>query len=277
MKRSCAGVLAMAMVPFLVAGVLAGDDVVRVLYENFRACKPVPLPSAAIPDLTAKGAYNIQNQLVRKFIQNGACIAGYKAGLTSEPAQQKFKAPGPVTGVLFKDMEITDGHVASKPFSKMMLEVEIGYRLNQDVNKPTTPEDVKQVVEAILPAIEIPDMNFATFEGLAFTDIIADNVGARAFIVGSPRPVDKVDPNGVTGQLFLDEKALGPAVPGRAALGDQWKALSWTLNNVLENGGQIKKGMVVITGSLGKMYPGKPGSYKAVYTGGLDAMAFTIR
>ena len=35
--------------------------------------------------------------------------------------------------------------------------------------------------------------------------------------------------------------------------------------------------MVIITGSLGRMYPGKPGSYKAVYTGGLDNLAFTVQ
>lgn len=277
MKKLCVGVLAMIMVSWVVAGVGAGEDVSQVLYDNYKACTPIPLPSAAIPDLTASGAYKIQGQLVSKFIQNGSVIAGYKAGLTSKPAQENFKAPAPVTGVLFKEMEIKDGRVDSKPFTKMMIEVEIGYRLNRDVTKPTTPEDVQQLIDAIMPAIELPDMNFATFKGLAFTDIIADNVGARAFILGRAQPVDKIDPNGVTGQLFMDENALGPAVPGRAALGDQWKALSWSLNNVLDNGGVIKKGMVVITGSLGKMYPGKPGAYKAVYTGGFDTLSFTIQ
>ena len=74
----------------------------------------------------------------------------------------------------------------------------------------------------------------------------------------------------------MNGEELGKPVPGRAAMGDQWKALSWTLNNILKNGGEIKKGMVVITGSLGRMYPGKPGNYKAVYTGGLDDISFTI-
>ena len=54
-------------------------------------------------------------------------------------------------------------------------------------------------------------------------------------------------------------------------MGDQWKALSWALNN----GGDTKKGIGVITGSLGRMHPGKPGSDKAVYTGGPDNLAFT--
>ena len=277
MKKLFSYVAVFMLVAFLVSVVYAADDVPTVLFDHYKAAKPIPLPSSAISDLTVQKAYDIQKAFVDKLIQDGGVIAGYKAGLTSPPAQKKFKAPGPVTGVLLKDMLITDGKVLSKPYSKMMLEVEIGYRLNRDIKTPTTPETVKSLVDEIMPAVEVPDLNFATFKGLAFTDIIADNVGARGFILGNPQPVDKVDPNQVTGQLFMDGKALAPPVPGRAALGDQWKALSWSLNNVLANGGEIKKGMVVITGSLGKMYPGKPGSYKAVYTGGLDNLVFTVQ
>lgn len=276
MKRHCVLVLSIILVPLMFTSVQAEEDVSQVLFENYKTCKPVPLPSSTIPDLTVDQAYNIQKRLVRKLVQDGGVIAGYKAGLTSQPAQDKFKAPGPVTGVLFKDMQITDGHVKGGPFTKMMLEVEIGFRLNQDVQKPTTPENVKSLVDEVMPAVEVPDLNFATFKGLTFMDIIADNVGARGFILGSPTPVDQVDTNAVTGQLLMNGKALGKPVPGRAALGDQWKALSWSLNNVLENGGQLNKGMVVITGSLGRMYPGKPGDYKAVYTGGLEDVLFTI-
>ena len=265
------------IVGFLFSNVQAGEDISQVLFENYKGCTPVPLPSSAIPGLTVNQAYEIQNRLVSKFIKDGAVVAGYKAGLTSPPAQKKFKAPGPVTGVLLEDMRIANGKVSSKPYTKLMLEVEIGYILNQDIKTPTTPQNVKNMVGAILPAVEVPDLNFATFKGLAFTDIIADNVGARGYLLGKERSIDKVEPNTVTGQLFMNEKAMGPAVPARAALGDQWKALSWALNNVLANGYEIKKGMVVITGSLGKMYPGKPGSYKAVYTGGLDNLEFTVQ
>ncbi len=265
------------IVGFLFSNVQAGEDISQVLFENYKGCTPVPLPSSAIPGLTVNQAYEIQNRLVSKFIKDGAVVAGYKAGLTSPPAQKKFKAPGPVTGVLLEDMRIANGKVLSKLYTKLMLEVEIGYILNQDIKTPTTPQNVKNMVGAILPAVEVPDLNFATFKGLSFTDIIADNVGARGYLLGKERPIDKVEPNTVTGQLFMNEKAMGPAVPARAALGDQWKALSWALNNVLANGYEIKKGMVVITGSLGKMYPGKPGSYKAVYTGGLDNLEFTVQ
>ena len=277
MRKLHLTVSVLIIVGFLFSNVQAGEDISQVLFENYKGCTPVPLPSSAIPGLTVNQAYEIQNRLVSKFIKDGAVVAGYKAGLTSPPAQKKFKAPGPVTGVLLEDMRIANGKVSSKPYTKLMLEVEIGYILNQDIKTPTTPQNVKNMVGAILPAVEVPDLNFATFKGLAFTDIIADNVGARGYLLGKERPIDKVEPNTVTGQLFMNEKAMGPAVPARAALGDQWKALSWALNNVLANGYEIKKGMVVITGSLGKMYPGKPGSYKAVYTGGLDNLEFTVQ
>jgi 2-keto-4-pentenoate hydratase len=35
--------------------------------------------------------------------------------------------------------------------------------------------------------------------------------------------------------------------------------------------------MVIITGSLGRMYPGKPGDYKVIYTGHLDNLEFSIK
>ena len=277
MRKLQVCISAVIMVAFVFTAVHAGEDVPEVLYENYKASKPVPLPSSTFPDLSVKEAYSLQKQFVAKFIQNGDVVTGIKVGLTSPPAQKKFNAPGPVTGFLFKSMQVTDGKVLSKSYVKPNLEVEIGYRLNQDVNAPTSPDSVKQLIDEVMPAIEIGDVNFATFKGLLFTDIIADNVGPRGYILGNPQPMDKVDPNQVTGQLFMDGQALGKAVPGTAALGDQWKALSWSLNNVLANGGELKKGMFVITGSLGKMYPAKPGSYKAVYTGGLDEISFNVQ
>lgn len=277
MKRHCVLVLSIFLVPLMVAIGQADEHVAQKLTEKYKACQPVPLPSSMISDLTMDQAYEIQAHLVESFVQNGAVIAGYKAGLTSQAAQDKFKAPGPMSGVLFQDMQITNSHVQTDSYLKPMLEVEIGYRLKKKVQGPTTPEKVKDLVDAVMPAVEIPDLNFDTMSGLTFKDLIADNVCARGFILGNPTPKDHVNPNAVTGQLFMNGEALGEPVSGRAALEDQWQALSWTINNVLKKGGQLKKGMVIITGSMGRMYPGKPGEYKAVYTGDMDNLEFTIK
>ena len=254
----------------------APPDVPQILFDSFQASQPVPLPSQNIKGLTTAGAYEVQGLYIAKHIKAGAQAAGYKAGLTSAPAQKKFKAPGPASGVLLKSMQVKGPVVDSKPFSKMMLEVEIGYILGRDVKEPVTPEQAKAAVSRICPAVEVPDLNFETFKGLTFADIVADNVGARAFILGKPISPQGIDVNKVTGQLFMNGKPLGKPVPGRAALGNQWKALAWVLNNVIKTGGLPQKGMVVITGCLGRMNPGKPGAYKAVYGGGVGESGFQV-
>lgn len=256
---------------------LADAGLAKTYADSYQAAKPVPLASSQVKGLDLKKAYIIQQAYVAELVKAGHKPAGLKGGLTSKPAQDKFKAPGPVTGVLMNTMIIEGGAVDSKPFTKMMLEVEIGYILGKDVTAPVTPETVKACVAEVMPAVEVPDLNFASMKGLTFHDIVAANVGARGYIVGKAQPLAQVDVNAVTGQLFMNGKPLGKAVPGRAALGDQYKALAWVINNAMENGMQVKSGMLVITGSLGPMFPGKPGAYKAVYTGGLGEIEFSVK
>src|SRR5690349_176479 len=54
--------------------------------------------------LTISTAYRVQTRSVRTRLQ-GASPAGFKAGLTSAPAQARFKTDQPVAGVLFKEGE----------------------------------------------------------------------------------------------------------------------------------------------------------------------------
>lgn len=255
----------------------AAGDVANNLYTNYKAGKPVPLPSQSIKGLDQAGAYKVQAEFVALLKADGNKVSGYKAGLTSAPAQKKFGAPGPCSGVLTEAMLFGDNVVKSKLYTKMMLEVELGYRFKSAIKGPVTARTVKQYVGAVMPAVEVPDLNFATFKGLKFEDIVAVNVGARGYVLGKPVDPAKVHVNKVTGKLVKNGKDMGPAVPARAALGNQWQALAWTVNNVLAHGDAVDKGMVIITGSLGRMYPGGPGSYQAVYTGGLGNLSFTVK
>lgn len=260
--------LALAATPAEVAGTLAA---------NYKAGKAQPLPSTMIKGLDVRGGYEIQGLMTAALIKGGEKVVGYKAGLTSPPAQKKFGAKGAVSGVMLGSMLHSGAKVNTKGYTRCMLEVEVGYLLAKDVTADVTPADVKSYVAKIMPAVEVPDIPFKSMKGLVPADLVAINVGARGYILGKAVDPAKVDPNKVTGKLVYKGKDMGKAVPGRAALGDQWKALAWTINNVRKHGGLVKKGMFIITGSLGRLYPGKPGSYKAVYTGGLEDIAFTIK
>lgn len=255
---------------------LAAGPVAMELFKQFKAVAPLPLASQTIKDLDEAKAYKIQADLVELYKVHGGQISGYKAGLTSKPAQEKFKASGPVSGVLFKSMLITDGVAKLKGHAMMMLEVEIAYELKQDVTQPVDAAAAPGLVAKVMPAVEVPELKFADMKALTVADIVAANVGARTYLLGKPVSPSGLDVNAVTGQLMRDGQAVGQPAPGRAALGDQWQALAWTINNALKQGLPVKAGMVFLTGSLGPMYPAQAGQHQAVYTGGLGELPFKV-
>ena len=127
----------------------------------------------------------------------------------------------------------------------------------------------------MFPAIELPDLHYSKIKEITGPDIIATNVAARKVLVGKALPVKAQDLNSVNVTLFHNGREVARGA-GKNALGDQWKALQWTVNNALENGGAIKSGQIVITGSLTKMMPVKPGKYLADF-GDFGTMEFEYK
>lgn len=231
----------------------------------YLAKKPYPLASQEISGLTAEQAYAIQREFVALRIKKGETIIGYKAGLTAEPAQARFGMKEPVFGTLFTSMVRWPGALRQKDFTKMFIETEIGYRFGKDIVKPVKDaQELMDAVAIVFPAIELPDVAYTDMKAIKGTDLIASNVAARKVLVGKAVPFRNRDLNAVKVTLTLDGKEVTSGV-GKNALGDQWEALKWTVNNVLAMGGEIKAGHIVITGVISQMVPASPGSYKADY------------
>ncbi|MBU1156975.1 MAG: fumarylacetoacetate hydrolase family protein [Proteobacteria bacterium] len=278
MKKAIVGITAALILLAWACPALAGGDreLALAIYKNFQAGQALPLASKAMPGLTLAQAYGVQAALMSVFRSNQDQVAGFKAGLTSKAVQQRFGAKGPAFGVLMASMR-RYGVVNRKSYYRLMVEVEIGYLLGKPISSPVTHRTVRQYVVGIAPAVELPDLAFADLKAITLPDIVAANVTCRGFILGKTVRSGQVDPNAVEGQLWRDGKALGPAVNGKAALGSQWEALAWTVNQALALYGPLAEGSVIITGSLGPMFPGKPGSYRAVFSGGLGEVAFEVK
>ena len=58
-------------------------------------------------------------------------------------------------------------------------------------------------------------------------------------------------------------------------LAGQRHALAWLINQVLLRGYSIEAGQIFMTGSIGGMYPAKPGNYRADF-GLLGTLEFSI-
>lgn len=251
-------------------------DLAEELLQAQQAGKPIPVLSIQHPEMDAAMAYQIQKAFVGKILAKEK-IAGFKAGLTTEGGQKKFGVDAPLAGVLFESGKLSDSAtIDHAAFHALMLETEIGFVIGSAITQPL--KDVAELqthIQAVMPAIEVPDLGFADMKQLKGLDIIAANVSARQFIVGQEKAIEGTDLNAVTVKLTLDGQEVNVG-KGADALGDQWQAALWLVNTTIEHGWTLEPGQIIITGALGNMIPGKPGKYLADF-GDFGQIAFEIQ
>lgn len=236
-----------------------------VLINAYNSGNPLPLISKIHADTSIKQSYNIQKRFIQARSAQGERIAGFKAGLTSKKGQQRFGIGQAVAGVLWQAGQYKTQQVFNlSDYHRLMLETELGYQLASDISVPINSIDaLKKHISAILPIIELPNLSFTTMKGLKAVDLIAANVSAASFIVGTAyTDIDNIDINTIKTSLKNGNKTLIQG-QGSDALGDQWQALLWVVNKMLAEGYRLKKGQVVITGALGKMVKAQTGEYTA--------------
>ena len=277
MKKLVLAVLFVAVMS-LCMGAGGEADVAKQIYESYKTGQMVKNPCSIMPDMTVDDAYKVQAELVDMLASDEGGVAGYKAGLTGEATQKRFGVTQPAYGVMTQKMMMLPGvEVASSDFRRLFIEVEIALILKKDITEPlASVDEAMAAVEAVAPAIELPDIRFTDMKTLKGEDIIADNVGAAAVIIGPKANLDNLaDVNKVETKLLLDGDEVNN---GKAtdALGDQFNALMWLANAVVKNGGSLKQGQFVITGATGKMLPAKPGRYEAEY-GDFGKIEFSVK
>jgi len=279
MKKWAVLLSSLMLACFLFVGISCASDeeVVNAIIEARAAVKEFALPSAKIPGLTVDKAYALQKSLAKAILAKGDAIGGFKAGLTSEAGQKKFGVNAALLGPLFKSGELgPDAIVDPKSFVRLFQETEVGYVVGQKVSEPVKDVDsLKKMIKEVFPAVELPDLRFADMKNLKGQDLIVDAVSCSKYIIGPRIPADKVDVSKVEVTLKCDGAVVNQ---GKAsdALGDQWKALLWLVNGVVQQGWTIEPGQILITGAMGNMIPGKPGKYEGDW-GVLGKVSWTVK
>ena len=245
----------------------SADDWADIVQLELAHGQPMPLLSVYYDQLNSASAYEIQHALVIHAMRNKRTIGGYKAGFTQAALRNKYHSKEPISAVLFADGAFTDGdEIDAGLFKKPMLEMEIGYVLRSPIiRKLHSVADLATYISHALPAVEIPDLNYANVGGLNAYDIIATNVAASHYVVGKPFVLrDLAQVNEIRVALYRDEQVIDTGA-ARDALGNQLEALLWLVNDAYSHGWQLHAGQLLITGTLGKMNPAQPGSYRADY------------
>ncbi len=227
-----------------------------------------PAPRGLAADLDA--AYGLQRSFVDARTDDS--IAGFKAGMTNAAAQKNFGLDDAVVAVLFASGALESGEeIDLSTLQGLVVETEVGYVLGSDITRPIESEDeLPGMLAAIMPVIELPCPSFA--ERASGLDFVANNIVARHHVPGSAS-APTIDPNAITVSLSRDGEVINQGT-GTDAMGNQWSALRWLLNEVLARGYAPKSGHLLITGSLGPMLAVEAGHYVADY-GDLGTLEFT--
>ena len=249
------------------------------LASQWQAGERRSLVTSAWPECTLEQAYKIQANFVTELSKLES-ISGYKAAVSNANVQKMFATTVPASGVLFANGAFVKG--ASIPlnrFQQPILETEIGYRLNAKIDLqfdardsssviPVSADNVFEYVDAIMPVVEIADVGFSS-RLTSLVDLVSANTAFGGYVLGEATPLCDLETkllDTIEISMTKDGEPIGTGAGGDTS-GGQAGSLAWLINHVRLLGYQPKKGDYLLTGSLGKVYPGQTGNYEALYNG----------
>ncbi len=222
----------------------AARALVRAHRENMRFER-----IAGLTDLAT--AYRVQDAYVAEIIGDDR-IVGYKIGLTSKKMQSMCGIDHPIAGAVFgRRVRHSGARLSLGDFGRLGVEFEICARLGRDLPPraaPYTRDQIAAAVDGVCAAVELVDDRNADYAALDVASLVADNSWNGGIVLGE-MVTPPADLETVEAVAYLDGVEIGRGV-GADALGHPYEPLVWLSNHLAAEGRGMKKGDLVMTGSL---------------------------
>lgn len=231
----------------------------KELYQALKQNRAVEPLTERYPGLSIEDAYQIQKVNVEKMIAEGARIVGKKIGLTSLAMQQMLGVFEPDFGQIFDRMVLAKGELSMSKAIQPKAEGEIAFVLKDDLAGPgVSAFDVIRATDFLLPAIEIIDSRIKDWK-IKIQDTVADNASSAFILAGSkPMALGEVDLF-ATGMVILKNGRVAATAAAAAVMDNPLNAVAWLANKLAQFGGRLKKGEIILSGSLAAAVPLKAG------------------
>lgn len=203
------------------------------------------------PELDLDTAYQIQDELIARKVNDGEKVIGVKLGLTSRAKQQRMGIDSPLTGWLTDAMTLPAGEPV--PMAELIhprVEPELVFVLGKDLTGPgVTAATALDAVATVYGGVEVIDSRYIDFK-FRLPDVVADNASSSRFVVGGLpcRPAD-LDLALEACVLQVDGEVVATAT-GAAVQGHPAEALALAANSLGRRGITLRKGWIVLTGGL---------------------------
>lgn len=245
-----------------------GDE----LHAALIARRPAAPLSARGHDLSIKDAYRIQERMLSHRLKAGERVVGKKVGATSKAVQTLLNVHQPDFGLLLSGMIHNSGETI--PINSLIqpkAEGEIGFLLGRDIVGPgVTAAEVIAATDWVMPCFEVVNSRIANWQ-IGIIDTVADNASCGVIALGAaarnPREIDLE----LCGMFIEKNGEVVVTGAGAAALGHPANAVAWLANALGGLGIPLKRGEVILSGSLATLVPIEAGDHLRMEIGGLGA------
>lgn len=213
------------------------------------------MPAALAPRDLAQ-AYAVQDAFSALKAAQCGPVAGYKIALTSPQMRAMVGLHAPIAGRLHAHQVVRGpACVVAADYGRLLVEFELGFRLAVDLPARSAAYSLDEVARAVaeaMPALELADDRGADYATLASRalELTADNAWNEGAVLGAPVADWRgVDLAALEGTAYVNGVVVGRG-RGADAMGHPLAALQWVANHQAGRGAALRRGEVVICGSL---------------------------
>jgi 2-keto-4-pentenoate hydratase len=249
----------------------AAQDQISLMAENYFALRDVPQWTASS---TYDQALRVQEAFVQKLIPKLGKPVGFKVGLISKEAQNRFNIDHPVRGRLLSKMILPNNsevplQYGVRPVCEADLIVVVK---DSGINSAENMMEVLKNLKEVVAFIELADTFVATNPPINAIALTAANVGARLGVIGERIPV-KTSPEFVNGLFQMRVSIRDDAGAdlgqgrGREILSHPLNAVLWLLEDLRKTGQKLRGGDLLSLGSIKAFTPNAGQRITVTYQG----------
>jgi 2-keto-4-pentenoate hydratase len=237
----------------------------------FRERRQIDILPAELMPADLDEAYRVRQAFEEIEIAAGrGAVAGYKIGLTTPIMQKLCGVAEPVYGAIFSG-EVHHGRaeLAARNYCRLGIETEIAVRLGEDLPQGDDRERVAGAVESCMAAMELLEDLRHDYKRLSAAAMVAGNVWNAGIVVGPPvADWRRLDLAQLTARLTINSSEIGHGIGGDV-MGNPLNALAWLADKLAAHGTPLRRGMIVMTGSMVPIQFPAPGDHAIVAVDGL--------
>jgi 2-keto-4-pentenoate hydratase len=190
-----------------------------------------------------------QFQLRRDRLNAGEKSIGWKVGFGAPASLERLKLDAPLVGFLTdKTILQTGAAVSVVGWTKPAVEPEIAVYMGADLSQSPDRETTKAAIASIGPSIELADVDFPPDN---VETILAGNIYNRHVVLGVKDPSRAgCMLDGLIGKIYLDDDEYAVTEDPQLMTGDIVGIVSMVANTLSVFGEKLRKGDVIITGSI---------------------------